>query len=126
ANHGDVFGAAFGQPHFAGTPEDLAHVGAVAGHAVTLEFLGARIEAVDGVAAPFAHPRHVALIDVDGINLGTGTRQLPLPPGPALWIVHRQVAAVPLADPQSPFAVAPNPARTLVLRWRLDDLRVAR
>src|SRR5690606_24721908 len=40
-------------------------------------------------------------------------------------VVQRQVAAVPLAHPDATAAVAPDASRALVLRRRLDDLRIA-
>src|SRR5690606_4623945 len=90
-----------------------------------LEALAARIEGEHRVAAEVAHPRDVALVDVDRVGARRLAGQLPRAPAPVGGIVHRQVAAVPFADPDAAAAVAPDAARALVLRRRLDDARFA-
>src|SRR5690349_6289784 len=68
-DHGDVLGAAFGEPDLAGASQDLAHVGAAARQGEALELLARGIEAEDRVAGPLAGPHLVAVVHVDGIGV---------------------------------------------------------
>src|SRR3954447_8200871 len=52
------------------------------------------------------------------------SRQLPRFPGAVGGIVHRDVAAIPFADPEAAFGIRPYPPGTLIGRRRLHDRRV--
>ena len=95
------------------------------GSAMRVNFSRRRIEAEDRVAAEVAQPDLVAIVDVDRVGLGVVARQLPRAPGRLGGVVHRDVAAQPFADPDAALAVAPDPARALARRRRLDDRRLA-
>src|SRR5689334_24219020 len=123
-DHGDVLGAAFGEPDLAGASQDLAHVGAAARQGKALELLARGIEAEDRVAGPLAGPHLVAVVHVDGIGVRVVGGRLVRAPLLLRRVVHRDVAARPLAHPDAPAAIAPDAPRALVLRGRLEDRRL--
>src|SRR5262249_32286400 len=89
------------------------------------EPLGLRIEAHDRVAAPFADPDLVVVVDINRIGLWPVAWQLPDLPGLALGVVAGDLAGVPLADPDLAPGVGPHPAGTLLGRRRLEHRSLA-
>lgn len=63
-----MLGPALRQPDLAGAAENLTDRRALAREGESLEFFAVRIEAIDGVAAPFRDPRPVALVDIRRIE----------------------------------------------------------
>lgn len=102
--HRNMLSPAFRQPHFAGPPRYLPHIRALARHGKALRLFGAWVERASRIAALFANPNDI-LRPVAG--------RLPAAPGVGagdLRIVHRNIAFVPLADPDAGLAAAPDVA----------------
>src|SRR4051812_49402811 len=111
----------FGAPYLTRTSVELADVGAGLVGREGKEGLALGIETYDGIGGEVGEPDDVGVVDVDGIGAWPLARQLPLLPAAVSRVVHRDVPAVPFADPQPALAVGPHAARALLRRRRLDD-----
>ena len=113
-DHRDVFDAAFGQPHLTRSSEDLPDRGTGARQRDRVEALACRIKAQHRVAAPVSAPHLVFVVDINGIHVRAVAGRFPRAPAflsaAQRRVVHRQVAAVPLADPDAPPAARPDAA----------------
>src|SRR5262249_961593 len=74
----------------------------------------------DAAAAEVREPDDIAVVDVDRVGLRR-PGQAPLAPTPRRGVVARHLAGVPLADPQPPAGVRPDPTCALARRRGASD-----
>src|SRR4051794_28014384 len=105
--------ARFAAPEFTRTAVELTHIGVGLVAREHVEPLGGRIEANDGVGGEVGEPDLVLVVHKDGVGAWALARQLPCLPRAIGGIVHRDMAAVPLADPDPALRVRPDAPRAL-------------
>src|SRR3989442_9711825 len=79
-----------------------------------------RIEPNQRIGRPVASPDHIVIVDIHGIGHRIGSRQTPLPPAAGPRIIQRDLAGVPLTDPEAAPRIRPHPPRTLPGSRRLQ------
>src|SRR5687767_12689982 len=108
SNDDNLVYARLGTPNFARSAEDLAHAGRRAGQHEALELLCRWVEAYQRICTKVAQPDDIAVVHEYGIGLWSLAWQLPFAPGIGGWIVHAQLAGVPLANPHSAARIRPD------------------
>src|SRR5579864_5467351 len=109
-------------PHLALASVELAHRGAAMRALVALELLARGIEAQDRILAEIAHPHRVMLVDINGIGQRVLAGHAPGAPRVGRGIEARELARIPLGDPEPPLRIRPHAPRALTRRRRVDHL----
>src|SRR2546425_10065487 len=80
-----------------------------------------RTEPNQRIGRPVAYPDHIVIVAIPGIGHRIGSRQTPPPPAAGPRIIQRDLAGVPLTDPEAAPRIRPHPPRTLPGSRRLQD-----
>src|SRR5579859_16465 len=107
-------------PHLARTAIELADAGAALVARIGLEFLGGRIEALEGIVGPVGRPHDVLVVDIDRVGAGGALRHRIDLPGFARGVVAADAARGPEAHPQHALGVRPDTPRSGALARRID------
>src|SRR5262245_10172545 len=100
-NDNDTVRCGLCSPDLPGPAEELADVARRVWQREGLEDLGRGIETHERIVPEIGQPHLVRVVDIHRISLRAISREAPLSPFAARGVIHRHLARVPLADPNS-------------------------